>query len=79
MLQASSASSERSFSKASLIVTAKRMVLKPENVDHLSLLGWQMAESGWSQQKLAHRRKKGGREGREGSSDFGFQSLDHHR
>ena len=65
MLQASSASSERSFSKAGLIVTAKRMLLKPENVDHLSLLGWQMAESGWSQQKLAQSTQEGG-EGREG-------------
>jgi len=44
-VQASSASSERSFSKAGLIVVAKRMVLKPQNVDRLSLVGWHMAEN----------------------------------
>ena len=40
--QASSACSERSFSKAGLIVSKKRMVLRPENVDGLSLLGWSL-------------------------------------
>ena len=40
--QASSACSERSFSKAGLIVTKKRMALRPENVDGLSLLGWSL-------------------------------------
>ena len=38
--QASSACSERSFSKAGLICSRKRMMLKPEHVDALSLLGW---------------------------------------
>ena len=38
--QASSACSERSFSKASLICAGKRMMRKPEHVDVLSLLGW---------------------------------------
>ena len=38
--QASSACSERSFSKAGLICGRKRMMLKPEHVDALSLLGW---------------------------------------
>ena len=38
--QASSACSERSFSKADLICARKRMMLKPEHVDTLSLLGW---------------------------------------
>ena len=37
--QATSACSERSFSKAGLICARKRMMLKPENVDALSLLG----------------------------------------
>ena len=64
MLQASSTSSERSFLKVGLIVMAKRMVLKPENVDDLSLLGRQMVESGWSQQKLAQQCKKGGKGGK---------------
>ena len=38
--QASSACSERSFSKAGLICGRNRMMLKPEHVDALSLLGW---------------------------------------
>ena len=38
--QASSACSERSFSKAGLICARKRMMLKSEHVDALSLLGW---------------------------------------
>jgi hypothetical protein len=50
-MQASSAASERSFSKAGLIVVAKRMVLNPDNVDRLSLVGWHMAESGWATKK----------------------------
>ena len=37
--QASRACSERSFSKAGLICSRKRIVLKPEHVDGLSLLG----------------------------------------
>ena len=36
----SSACSERSFLKAGLICARKRMVLKPEHVDALSLLVW---------------------------------------
>ena len=39
-IQASSACSERSFSKAGLICARKWMMLKPEHVDALSLLGW---------------------------------------
>ena len=38
--QASSACSERSFSKVGLICARKRMMLKLEHVDALSLLGW---------------------------------------
>ena len=38
--QASSAYSERSFSKAGRICARKRMMLKPEHIDALSLLGW---------------------------------------
>lgn len=44
--QASSACSERSFSKAGLIVTKKRMMLTPEHVDAASLVGWCAAEEG---------------------------------
>lgn len=38
--QASNASSERIFPKARLIINRKRMVLTPNHVDELSLLGW---------------------------------------
>ena len=38
--QASSVCSERSLSKAGLICARKRMMLKSEHVDALSLLGW---------------------------------------
>ena len=39
-LQASSAASERSFSKSGLIVSKKRQCLKAERVDGLTLVGW---------------------------------------
>ena len=42
--QASSATSERSFSKSGLIVQKRRMQLRPDNVDALSLLGWHCHE-----------------------------------
>ena len=38
-MQATSAASERSFSKAGLIVVAKRMVMSPFHVDDLHLVG----------------------------------------
>ena len=57
-MQASSATSERSFSKAGLIVVAKRMVMTPFHVDDLHLVGWRMAESGWATQKRDKRAKK---------------------
>ena len=62
-MQATSAASERSFSKAGLIVVAKRMVMTPYHVDSLHLLGWRMAEAGWATQKTMmrwkpHARKK---------------------
>ena len=49
-VQASSSASERSFSKAGLIVVAKRMVMTPYHVDDLHLVGWRMAENGWTTQ-----------------------------
>ena len=42
--QASSACSERSFSKAGLILRKHRLSLSTESVDGLSLLGWHVAE-----------------------------------
>ena len=54
-MQASSIASERSFSKAGLIVVAKRMVMNSENVDALHLLGWRMAEAGWAIRKQEKR------------------------
>ena len=67
-IQATSAASERSFSKAGLIVVAKRMVMSPFHVDDLHLVGWRMADSGWATQRKEKRakpiarkkRKKGG-------------------
>ena len=50
-IQAMSAASERSFSKAGLIVVAKRMVMSPIHVDDLHLVGWHMADSGWATQR----------------------------
>lgn len=38
--QASSATSERAFSKAGRIVTKRRLTLTPRHVDELSLLAW---------------------------------------
>ena len=58
VLQASTAASERSFSKAGLIVAAKRMVMTPANVDRLSLVGWYMQHRGWEDRRLK-RRKRG--------------------
>ena len=48
--QASSATSERSFSKAGLILTKKRMSLIPGHVDGLTLLGWHCHEQHMQQQ-----------------------------
>ena len=50
-MQATSTASERSFSKAGLIVVAKRMVMTHFHVDDLHLVGWRMAETGWATQK----------------------------
>ena len=43
-LQASSAASERSFSKSGLIVSKKRQCLKAQRVDGLTLVGWHYDE-----------------------------------
>ena len=56
-VQASSCASERSFSKAGLIVAAKRMVMTPYHVDDLHLVGWRMAENGWATQRRDRRVK----------------------
>ena len=55
VLQASTAASERSFSKAGLIVAAKRMVMTPANVDRLSLVGWYMQRQGWEDRRSRRR------------------------
>ena len=57
-MKASSAASERSFSKAGLVVTAKRMLLKAENVDYLCLVGWGMAAQGWKEQERQRQQRK---------------------
>ena len=56
-MQATSATSKRSFLKAGLIVVAKRMVMSPFHVDDLHLVGWRMAESGWATQRKEKRAK----------------------
>ena len=56
-MQASSASSERSFSKAGLIVAAKRMVMTPANVDRLSLVRWYMQRQGWDDRVMGKKKK----------------------
>ena len=58
VLQASTAASEWSFSKAGLIVAAKRMVMTPANVDRLSLVRWYMQHQGW-EDRCSKRRKRG--------------------
>ena len=58
VLQASTIASERSFSKAGLIVAARRMVMTPANVDRLSLVGWYMQHQGWEDRR-SKRRKRG--------------------
>ena len=58
VLQASTAASERSFSKVGLIVAAKRMVMTPANMDRLSLVGWYMQHQGWEDRR-SKRRKRG--------------------
>ena len=45
-LQASSAASERSFSRGGLIVSKKRQCLSGESVDGLSLVGWHYDDEG---------------------------------
>ena len=57
-MQATSAASERSFSKAGLIVVAKRMVMSPFNLDDLHLVGWRMAESGWATRRNEKRPRR---------------------
>ena len=57
-MQASTTASERSFSKARLIVVAKRMVMTPANVHRLSLVGWYMQHQGW-EDRHSKRRKRG--------------------
>ena len=65
VLQASTAASERSFSKAGLIVAAKRMVMTPANVDRLSLVGWYMQRQGWEDRRS---RRRGSTLARRGST-----------
>ena len=54
-MQALAATSERSFSKAGLIVAAKQMVMSSFHVDDLHLVGWRMIETGWATQKKEKR------------------------
>ena len=47
--QASSATSERAFSKAGLIISKKRQRLTSDHVDGISLLGWHYKDKGWGE------------------------------
>ena len=47
--QASSATSERAFSKAGLVISKKRQRLTPDHVDSISLLGWRYKDSRWGE------------------------------
>ena len=47
--QASSAISERAFSKAGLVLSKKRQRLTANHVDNISLLGWHYKDNGWGE------------------------------
>ena len=47
--QASSATSERAFSKAGLVISKKRQRLTADHVDGISLLGWHYKDNGWGE------------------------------
>ena len=47
--QASSATSERAFSKAGLIMREKRQRLMADHVDGISLMGWHYKDHGWGE------------------------------
>ena len=48
-VQASSTTSEHTFSKAPLIINKKRQLLAADNVDGISLLGWHYKDNGWGE------------------------------
>ena len=48
-VQASSATSERAFSKAGLVLSKKGQQLTADNVDRISLLGWHYKDNGWGE------------------------------
>ena len=47
--QASSATSERAFSKEGLVLSKKRQRLTADHVDGISLLGWHCKDNGWEE------------------------------
>ena len=46
-IQASSATSERAFSKVWLIISKKRQRLTSNHVESITLLGWHYKDKGW--------------------------------
>ena len=48
-VQASSATSERAFSKAGLVLSKKRQRLTADPVDGISFLGWHYKDNGWGE------------------------------
>ena len=47
--QASSATSERAFSKVGLIMGKKRQRMTADHVDSISLMGWYYKDHGWGE------------------------------
>ena len=47
--QASSATSERAFSKAGLILSKKRQRLIADHMDSISLMGWHYKDKSWGE------------------------------
>ena len=48
-VQASSATSERAFSKVGLVISKKRQRLTADHVDGIGLLGWHHKDNGWGE------------------------------
>ena len=51
-VQASSATSERAFSKAGLVCSKQRMSLLPRKIEDLTCLSWDLVQSGWGPSDL---------------------------
>ena len=59
-VQASSAQSERAFSKAGKVVAPNRRSLGPDTVKHITGLAWHLVQCGWGPEELNAEKKPGG-------------------